>query len=531
MKDADGTFVLTNAPWKIKEIPGEKPVKALARRGPYSQYKRGTRVPPIAKYGEQEGIICSIESETIVLDFDAFEHLAKEHPFDLSGPWQSTGRPGGRHHIFDGEGITPEDWPVQHHFSWGDVKARGFVPYPGSVHPNGAVYELHDEDAGIPKWDPEWTRWLEREWEREQRELDRQWQERRGSSPARGPNDPEAGRNNALYEMARSMHRDSQPEKKIIQAVEAANDEFGEPLSDGELYSTVLRPGRWIQPEWVEQQWQEEEEEEEETKAQVSAIVPFRRKTRSSKGDNLPDQPRCITAIAELDRKWRAEQHDDELSIDWESAPEGTRQLYDDLYAAARFALTKGGPRAEAGWKPGGSMAAQLQWLCHGNCWPLVEQLEGSVLLLADRPGDPQDPYPGCPENVNPLAGEVLGADLQVFLVMLTTLPEGKELTDKQRARIANSPEVRKLLGWEGRCRYASIAAVRKARQRLCEAGALRKVREARMYRDRHRWALARPARHEVQEGWEMTECAPLRSIVVRFLIADREHMRRQMAA
>jgi hypothetical protein len=128
---------------------------------------------------------------------------------------------------------------------------------------------------------------------------------------------------------------------------------------------------------------------------------------------------------------------------------------------------------------------------------------------------------------VNPLAGSVLGEDLQVFVVMLTTLPEGRQRTDKQRARIANSPEVRKLLGWAGRRRYASVAAIKKARQRT----PIRKVRDQQMYRTRHRWALARPTRYEVEEGWALPECRQLRSIVVRLLIADEEYMRRRLDA
>ena len=56
-----------------------------------------------------------------------------------------TGRPGGYQLHYDGRGLFYEDWPAQRTLygpdgtQAGDVKSHGFVPVPGSRHPNGSM--------------------------------------------------------------------------------------------------------------------------------------------------------------------------------------------------------------------------------------------------------------------------------------------------------------------------------------------------------------------------------------------------------
>jgi hypothetical protein len=106
----------------------------------------------------------------------------------------------------------------------------------------------------------------------------------------------------------------------------------------------------------------------EEASYQVSAIVPFRRKKRSHKGDNLSDQRRYITKVSQLDRKLAAEDHQHELSRDWDFAPRepASCTATSTRTAAGPWIVVLPGPRL-TGARPG-------PWLssCYGSATATV---------------------------------------------------------------------------------------------------------------------------------------------------------------
>ena len=158
----------TIAPWKIA---GNSPTKIFAMRGPVSQYKYGTGYDTSEWRDDwQKAFVTSPESGLIVMDRDAdgFEELMARCGIPLSPLFVLTGRDGGIQYYYDGRHLSRGDWPGQRTLyaadgvtKVGDVKSNGFVPVPGSIHPNGRKYRLGPDSArgfehALP-WQPEWT--------------------------------------------------------------------------------------------------------------------------------------------------------------------------------------------------------------------------------------------------------------------------------------------------------------------------------------------------------------------------------------
>jgi hypothetical protein len=88
--------------------------------------------------------------------------------------------------------------------------------------------------------------------------------------------------------------------------------------------------------------------------------------------------------------KQRAEADPHPLSMDWDAAPEGTRELYEDLVDLAIEAIRSGAPLAQvrtegrSAFQLNGPWRDQVAWLLTGNGAALFEHRGGLITLLAD---------------------------------------------------------------------------------------------------------------------------------------------------
>ena len=152
----------------------------------------------------------------------------------------STGKPRGRHYVFDGRHLTADQWPVQRNY-WGlgDIKSCGFCAAPGALHPSGRRYELIRAMAPA-RWDPEWTRLLDEAWAARGR----------GTSGHGGGPDSSAGegRNCELYRLKEQLFFEQgidEDDPRMAERILAANAEFAMPLRESEVQHTILKIKGW----------------------------------------------------------------------------------------------------------------------------------------------------------------------------------------------------------------------------------------------------------------------------------------------
>lgn len=89
----------------------------------------------------QYSIICSPATGVLAIDVDYPENLASSRTGEHVSWQDAVSSRGGHFHVLvDMRDVEPQDWPVQGRTAWGDVKAAGFVPWPGSVHYSGEQY-------------------------------------------------------------------------------------------------------------------------------------------------------------------------------------------------------------------------------------------------------------------------------------------------------------------------------------------------------------------------------------------------------
>lgn len=93
----------------------------------------------------QHSLICSKTTFLLAIDVDYPEALPDSATGGLVSWADAVSTRGPHFHVIvDMRGVPPEDWPVQGRTAWGDVKAAGFIPVPGSVHKSGALYQAAD---------------------------------------------------------------------------------------------------------------------------------------------------------------------------------------------------------------------------------------------------------------------------------------------------------------------------------------------------------------------------------------------------
>lgn len=94
----------------------------------------------------QVGVVCSPVAGLLVIDVDDEAQFALTNTAEVLerlrlSPFTRRGTAGNRHYWVDARRVPPEAWPRQGRIRGGDLKANGFVPTPGSLHPSGDTYE------------------------------------------------------------------------------------------------------------------------------------------------------------------------------------------------------------------------------------------------------------------------------------------------------------------------------------------------------------------------------------------------------
>jgi Family of unknown function (DUF5906)/3'-5' exonuclease len=89
----------------------------------------------------QHSLICSPSAQFLAIDVDYPQHLAASATGEHVSWADAISTRGSHFHAgVDMRGVPEADWPVQGRTAWGDVKAAGFIPVPGSVHKSGEPY-------------------------------------------------------------------------------------------------------------------------------------------------------------------------------------------------------------------------------------------------------------------------------------------------------------------------------------------------------------------------------------------------------
>ena len=120
-------------------------------------------------------------------------------------------------------------------------RSNGFVPVPGSIHPNGRKYRLGPDSArgfehALP-WQPEWTERLYADQEEAGRRRPAGYRQTEGD-----------GRNNFLYELKKKLFKEQgldQDDPELHRLIYEANQQFDVPLDEEEVRETVLRIKGW----------------------------------------------------------------------------------------------------------------------------------------------------------------------------------------------------------------------------------------------------------------------------------------------
>lgn len=151
-------------PWEVRSKDGH-PIKATCISGfTYDEYL--TADPEIIQAilkrwqsGWQVGIALAEAGEIFAVDVDSWDELAEwendhgELPREGSTWWQSTGREDGGAHALFQRGRLLTEWPrhaaFNRRFGHLEIKSRGFIAVPPSIHPSGNQYQWVGSASGI----------------------------------------------------------------------------------------------------------------------------------------------------------------------------------------------------------------------------------------------------------------------------------------------------------------------------------------------------------------------------------------------
>lgn len=152
-----GPLWWTTARWCNRQDEEGRWAKVLAHKGHYTQFAYGTDTPSYWNRPDlQVAIICSKQSGVIAIDVDRPEafhagfisrHITPDDA--CTTRWDPKLEEHRFHVLVDMRAIPHYLWPGQSWTAWGDVKANGFVPWPGSWHYSGIRYEP-ENDNGWP---------------------------------------------------------------------------------------------------------------------------------------------------------------------------------------------------------------------------------------------------------------------------------------------------------------------------------------------------------------------------------------------
>ena len=515
----------TIAPWKIAPDHSGKLTKVFARRGKVSQYAYGTGYDTsLWRPGWQKGYVCSWWSGRIVMDRDAdgFEELLERLGIPPSPVRVNTGRPGGYQLHYNGRGLAWEDWPAQRPLyapdgtHVGDLKTCGFVPVPGSRHPDGGFYQM-GAGAGGEGDELPWLPGYKAEIDADQEGLGH-----RCSGVDRGAEG--WGRNCELYALKKRLFREEmidEDDPRMAERILAANEEFRVPLLESEVWHTVLKIKAWVRhghynPEPLTyadlypggapggQAPQPAGRDvcpgsgisvpKEEVKEDLDRAIQASRYVKKCSDLRKAGPPKRLDTVARLQAKLKAEQDAHPRSADWAAAPPRSMEVYLDLAELATGALEAGAQYAQADASalladPGGPWREQLEWLTRGNGAPLIEYHGGLAYLLSDPVAAEQPRYPGAPPGTDPKAGRSFGTRLDQLIVLIRSTPGGDQLTQREVARVINHPWFREEFGLR-EFRYVSVSAMSAHHVKQRKAGTVRIITPAVRYREGHIWHL-----------------------------------------
>ena len=450
----EAALVFTPIPWYARQDENGdwQKVPALAPGFSYEDFDYGKPVVPYDQWGitgynrwgqlvrrdVQHGYVTTFKSGVIVFDqdkpgfFDWLESIGIRMP---PAPEVATGKPHGRHRVFDGRHLTRDQWPRNRNYAGlGDVKSNGFCAAPGALHPSGRRYQL-TRPMSPPRYDPQWTLLLDEWWAANGHGT--------GGPHERGEG---SGRNNELLRYKGMLYRQGieQDDPEMARRVLAYNATFAEPQSEQYVRATVLQLKRWTRDSIKPAEHQDASADQGTTRpgchpptaegeapggpgagqeGKGTAAPP-----PASPGDEgvsagqetigllrgrgepvrvqesvCQRKLRPIKTEKQVLAKLRAEADSHPLSMDWDAAPEGTRELYEDLADLAIEAIRSGAPLAQVrtegcpAFQLNGPWRDQVGWLLTGNGAALIEHRGGLITLLADPRAQPQSRYPGRP--------------------------------------------------------------------------------------------------------------------------------------
>ena len=513
------SLVLTMIPWhpKLDEDGKWQKVPSLAPGFHYRDFEYGKPVVPFDQWGwrydrwgckvpcdDRPGYVTSFESGVITVDDEDGSFLAWLESIGIILPPTaevSTGKPRGRHYVFDGRHLTREQWPVQRNYwGMGDIKSHGFCAAPGAEHPSGRMYKL-DRPAQPAHWGADWGRLLDEAWAARGR----------GTSGHGGGSDGGEGdgRNCELYDLKKQLFYQQgidEDDPEIAERILAANAEFAVPLRESEVWNTILKIKGWRRHGHHGAGLAVSEEDQELAEAKARLLAAFspegisagRASVRSNEenpfiysSEQSPELGFChlLTAAEELRAKRKAELDEHELSKDWLGRRK-ERDCYE--WAITEAIIGKEVRRDQIEdqvWAILTEVAPNGAFLCREDEHGVVQfysDPDGNMLaeLLGGEP-EPHPEYPGCPEEINPKAGRYLGQLGEIAVMKAWQEHAGKRTTDRTIARWVN--EHREMLGLQGR-RYLSADNAGRIRRMLFERGDLLLVMKEEHYRKMHKW-------------------------------------------
>ena len=139
-------FAFTTGRWynKLREDGDFAKAPAYREGFTYADFAYGTDTPEhFAPEGAplQVSLICSPAAQFLAIDVDYPENLPGSATGALVSWSDAISVRGSHFHVgVDMRGVAAEEWPVQGRTAWGDVKAAGFIPLPGSLHKSGEPY-------------------------------------------------------------------------------------------------------------------------------------------------------------------------------------------------------------------------------------------------------------------------------------------------------------------------------------------------------------------------------------------------------
>jgi hypothetical protein len=310
--------------------------KKLGGKGKMDAYEYGTARPMLENYGTgtgckhdhvvQRAIICTPKSRLIVADED-YPDIWKLNGLDLM-PTVLTGSGRGRQYYIvvpaDLVHLTPTDGPLP----GGDLQTNGFVPVPGTIHPDGRAYDLIGTELNIAT--PELMAKLLMLRKKQDAEDTKNGRTRSKDGKGGGGKGGAAGtQEHTLFRYAGKIILGGASKEEAYAKISemASSFEVTDPTRPWDTAAIDERFG-YYWPWWTEAK---SRDQGIEWARNVSAGNLSKSQGKFEVKTKAPIIPEtyALTRQNEIRAKLKAEQHQDELSTDWHKAPQGAKYLYE----------------------------------------------------------------------------------------------------------------------------------------------------------------------------------------------------------